>query len=34
MMRFPANLDAKQARGDLVRLLRASSSWDREGRIR
>jgi hypothetical protein len=34
MMRFPADLDAKQARKDLTRLLRASSSWDREGRIR
>jgi hypothetical protein len=34
MMRFPAQLDAKQARKDLERLLRASNSWDREGRIR
>lgn len=34
MMRFPADLDAKKARKDLTRLLRASSSWDREGRIR
>jgi hypothetical protein len=35
MMRFPAGLDlatASQARRDLERLLRASSSWDRAGR--
>ena len=32
MMRFPANLDPKQARRDLDRLLRASSFWDRPGR--
>ena len=35
MMRFPAGLDlatASQARRDLERLLRASSSWDRPGR--
>lgn len=35
MMRFPARLDqagAGRARGDLGRLLRASSSWDRAGR--
>lgn len=34
MMRFPADLDAKKARKDLERLLKASSSWDREGRVR
>ncbi|WP_429016388.1 SCO family protein [Comamonas sp. 4034] len=35
MMRFPARLsqsDAAKARKDLERLLRASSSWDKEGR--
>ncbi len=35
MMRFPANLDvpaAVRAKRDLERLLRASSSWDKEGR--
>lgn len=35
MMRFPAVMDADgaaQAKRDLNRLLRASSSWDREGR--
>ncbi|MDW5442110.1 hypothetical protein R6254_06170 [Polaromonas sp. SM01] len=35
MMRFPANMDAAgaaQAKRDLERLLRASSSWDKEGR--
>lgn len=35
MMRFPARLgrsDAAKARKDLERLLRASSSWDQEGR--
>ncbi|WP_313333786.1 hypothetical protein [Comamonas sp.] len=35
MMRFPAQLsrsDAAKARKDLERLLRASSSWDQEGR--
>ena len=35
MMRFPANLDAEsaaKAKRDLDRLLRASSSWDKEGR--
>ena len=32
MMRFPAKLDPKQAKRDLERLLRASSSWDKEGR--
>jgi hypothetical protein len=35
MMRFPAHLDkvsAPQAKHDLERLLRASSSWDQPGR--
>lgn len=35
MMRFPANMDRKaasQAKRDLDRLLRASSSWDKAGR--
>ncbi len=35
MMRFPADMDAAaaaKARRDLERLLRASSSWDKEGR--
>jgi hypothetical protein len=35
MMRFPANMDtagAAQAKRDLERLLRASSSWDQPGR--
>jgi len=35
MMRFPANMDAPaaaKAKRDLERLLRASSSWDNEGR--
>ncbi|MGH8821259.1 MAG: hypothetical protein ACREWJ_08205 [Rhodoferax sp.] len=35
MMRFPANLDvpgAAKARSDLVRLLKASESWDTDGR--
>lgn len=32
MMRFPAPLDAKQAKRDLDRLLRASAGWDKEGR--
>lgn len=35
MMRFPANMDAEgaaKAKRDLDRLLRASSSWDKEGR--
>lgn len=35
MMRFPANLDAEsaaKAKRDLDRLLRASNSWDKEGR--
>jgi hypothetical protein len=34
MMRFPTNLDAKKARKDLEHLLKASASWDREGRER
>jgi hypothetical protein len=35
MMRFPANMDAQgaaKAKRDLDRLLRASASWDKEGR--
>jgi len=32
MMRFPAALDPKQARRDVERVLRASSSWDKAGR--
>jgi hypothetical protein len=32
MMRFPANLDPKQAKRDLDRLLRASAFWDTPGR--
>jgi hypothetical protein len=35
MMRFPENMDASgaaKAKRDLERLLRASSSWDKEGR--
>ena len=32
MMRFPAKLDPKQARRDVQRVLRASSSWDKAGR--
>jgi hypothetical protein len=32
MMRFPANVDPKQAKRDLDRLLRASSFWDKAGR--
>lgn len=35
MMRFPANMDAAgaaKAKRDLERLMRASSSWDKEGR--
>ena len=35
MMRFPAHLDiisAAKAKGDLGRLLRASASWDKDGR--
>lgn len=35
MMRFPANMDAAgaaKAKRDLERLLRASASWDKEGR--
>ena len=37
MMRFPANMDAAaaaKAKRDLDRLLRASSSWDKDGRGR
>jgi len=33
MMRFPADLDPKQAKRDLDRLLRASSFWDKAGRV-
>jgi len=33
MMRFPADLDPKQAKRDLNRLLRASSFWDNAGRL-
>lgn len=32
MMRFPADIDPKQAKRDLDRLLRASAFWDRPGR--
>jgi hypothetical protein len=32
MMRFPADLDPKQAKRDLDRLLRASAFWDKAGR--
>lgn len=32
MMRFPAELDPKQAKRDLDRLLRASAFWDKAGR--
>jgi hypothetical protein len=32
MMRFPANIDPKQAKRDLDRLLRASAFWDKPGR--
>jgi hypothetical protein len=32
MMRFPANVDPRQAKRDLDRLLRASSFWDKPGR--
>ena len=35
MLRFPANMDAAgaaKAKRDLDRLLRASGSWDKEGR--
>ncbi|MGE0348176.1 SCO family protein [Hydrogenophaga sp.] len=34
MMRFPANIDPKQAKRDLDRLLRASAFWDKEGRVK
>lgn len=33
MMRFPANFDPKQGKRDLDRLLRASSFWDKAGRL-
>lgn len=33
MMRFPADLDPKHAKRDLNRLLRASSFWDKAGRL-
>ena len=33
MMRFPADLDPKQAKRDLDRLLRASAFWDKAGRV-
>jgi hypothetical protein len=36
MMRFPANMDAAgaaKAKQDLERLLRASNSWDKPGRL-
>jgi hypothetical protein len=33
MMRFPADLDPKQAKSDLDRLLRASAFWDKAGRV-
>lgn len=33
MMRFPANIDPKKAKGDLDRLLRASAFWDKAGRL-
>jgi hypothetical protein len=33
MMRFPADIDPKQAKRDLDRLLRASSFWDNAGRV-
>jgi hypothetical protein len=33
MMRFPANIDPKQAKRDLDRLLRASAFWDKAGRV-
>jgi hypothetical protein len=32
MMRFPAQIDPKQAKRDLDRLLRASAFWDKAGR--
>lgn len=32
MMRFPAQADARQVQKDLMRLLRASNSWDEAGR--
>lgn len=33
MMRFPANVDAAKAKRDIDRLLRASNSWDKAGRV-
>ncbi len=33
MMRFPADLDPKQVKRDLDRLLRASAFWDKAGRV-
>ncbi len=33
MMRFPANIDAAKAKRDIDRLLRASNSWDKAGRV-
>jgi hypothetical protein len=36
MMRFPADLDVNnlvKAKGDLSRLLTASASWDKPGRV-
>ena len=33
MMRVPADLDPKQAKRDLDRLLRASAFWDKAGRV-
>ncbi len=33
MMRFPADLDPKQVKSDLDRLLRASAFWDKAGRV-
>ncbi|MCU0764276.1 MAG: hypothetical protein MUF76_15330 [Hydrogenophaga sp.] len=32
MMRFPANVDPRQAKRDMERLLRASAFWDKAGR--
>jgi cytochrome oxidase Cu insertion factor (SCO1/SenC/PrrC family) len=32
MMRFPAQADARKVQKDLMRLLRASNSWDKAGR--
>ena len=33
MMRFPVDLEPKQVQRDLNRLLRASASWDKAGRV-